>query len=89
MVKLRHSTIERVFGNLINYYGLRKIPTIGMSGAHKCMLMSAVAYNLKKLLKHLTHHGNSNVQAVRGKACLFSKSLLQNFIQTVLPHPAF
>lgn len=29
MVKVRAGTVEPVFGNLINYYGLRKINTIG------------------------------------------------------------
>lgn len=47
MVCVSAATIEPVFGNLINYYGLRKINTKGVSGVHKCMLMAAVAFNLK------------------------------------------
>jgi len=47
----RQSTVEPVFGTLINYLGMRKINTIGIRQANKNMLMAAVAYNLKKYLK--------------------------------------
>ena len=49
---LRQSTVEPVFGNLIHHYGLRRVNTRGHASAHKTMLLAAVAYNLKKLLKH-------------------------------------
>lgn len=52
MRRLRQSTVEPVFGNLIHHYGLRRVNTRGKAGAHKTMLLAAVAYNLKKLLKH-------------------------------------
>lgn len=49
----RMSTVEPVFGTLINFLGMSKVNTRGKSQANKCMLMSATAYNLKKLLKYL------------------------------------
>ncbi len=52
MKSLRSSTVEPVFGSLINYTGLKRINTKGLRQANKCMLMAAVAYNLKKLLKY-------------------------------------
>lgn len=52
MKRLRHSTVEPVFGSLIHHYGLRRINMRGKAGAHKAMLLAAMAYNLKKLLKH-------------------------------------
>jgi len=52
--KKRSSTVEPVFGTLINYMGLRKINTIGIEQANKVMLMAAVAYNIKKYLKFIT-----------------------------------
>ena len=52
MRRLRQSTVEPVFGNLIHHYGLRRVNTRGKAGAHKTMLLAAVAYNLRKLLKH-------------------------------------
>ena len=51
MKLLRSSTVEPVFGSLINYTGLNRINPKGLQQANKCMLMAATAYNLKKLLK--------------------------------------
>jgi len=50
---LRQSTVEPVFGTLINFLGMRKINTHGIENANKVMIMAAMAYNLKKLLKHI------------------------------------
>lgn len=52
MKSLRSSTVEPVFGSLINYTGLRRINTKGLKQANKGMLMAAVAYNIKKLLAY-------------------------------------
>jgi transposase len=50
--RVRQGTVEPVFGNLLHHYGLRRVNTKGQAAAHKAMLLSAVAYNLKKLLRH-------------------------------------
>ena len=47
----RQSTVEPVFGSLTQFMGLRKINTIGLGQANKCMHLAAIAYNLKKYLK--------------------------------------
>ncbi|MDB4920039.1 IS1182 family transposase [Mucilaginibacter sp.] len=52
MKALRSSTVEPVFGSLINYTSLKRINTKGLKQANKCMLVAAVAYNLKKLLAY-------------------------------------
>ena len=52
MKLLRSSTVEPVLGSLINHTGLKRINTKGIKQANKCMLMAAIAYNLKKLLKY-------------------------------------
>ena len=51
MKKLRQSTVETVFGSLVQHYGLHRINALGKSGAHKVMLLAAVAFNLKKYMK--------------------------------------
>lgn len=51
MMKLRQSTVEPVLGTLVNFLGMRRVNTIGIEQACKCMLAAASAYNLKKLLK--------------------------------------
>ncbi|MFC4096402.1 transposase [Euzebyella saccharophila] len=47
----QQSTVEPVFGTLIEFMVLRKINTIGFKKANKAMHLSAIAYNLKKYLK--------------------------------------
>ena len=50
--RVRQGTVEPVFGSLLHHYGLRRMNVRGHAGAHKTMLLTAVAYNLKKLLKY-------------------------------------
>ena len=52
MRRLRQRTVEPVFGGLLQHYGMRRVNTKGRSSAHKTMLLTAIAFNLKKLLKH-------------------------------------
>ncbi|OGX82150.1 transposase [Hymenobacter coccineus] len=52
MHRLRQRTIEPVFGSLLQYYCLRRVNTRRRSSAHKTMRLTAVAFDLKKLLKH-------------------------------------
>jgi hypothetical protein len=49
--RLRSSTVEPVLGTLVNYLSMRRVNTRGIKQANKCIVMSAIAYNLKKLLK--------------------------------------
>ena len=49
--QLRSSTVEPVLGTLVNYLAMRRVNTRGIKQANKCIMMSAIAYNLKKLLK--------------------------------------
>jgi transposase/flagellar biosynthesis/type III secretory pathway chaperone len=51
MRKLRSSTVEPVLGTLVNFLGMRRVNTKGILQASKCMMMAAIAYNLKKLVK--------------------------------------
>jgi hypothetical protein len=43
--------LEPVLGTLVNFLGMRGVNTRGPELAGKFMLMAAVCYNLKKLLK--------------------------------------
>ena len=52
MRRVWQCTVEPVFGSLLHHYGLRRVGTKGRVAAHKPMLISAITYNLKKLLKH-------------------------------------
>ena len=65
MKKLRSSTVEPVLGTLINYLNLRRVNTRGIRQANKCMLMAAVAYNLKKLMKFSTPKVQGDIKALQ------------------------
>ena len=49
--RIRSRTVEPVLGTLINFTAMRRVNTRGMAGANKHVLMAALTYNLKKLLK--------------------------------------
>lgn len=51
MKKLRHSTVEPVLGTLVNFLGMKRVNVRGIKHANKCLIMAAIAYNLKKMLK--------------------------------------
>lgn len=55
----RQSTVEPVFGTLTQFLGMRKVNTLGLKQANKCMHLSAVAYNLKKYLKFIKNSPKS------------------------------
>jgi heterodisulfide reductase subunit B len=65
MKKLRSSTVEPVLGTLVNFLGMRRVNTRGIAQANKCMLMAAIAYNLKKFLKFTARKVQTNVQAMQ------------------------
>ena len=66
--KVRSSTVEPVLGTLTSFLAMKRVNTRGMKGANKCMLMAAVAYNLKKLLKWQPTKVQADVKAMAIKA---------------------
>lgn len=68
MKKIRQSTVEPVIGTLVNYRGMHKVNTKGLEQANKCMIMAAVAYNLKKMMKWTGRKINPCSEAMRKTA---------------------
>jgi transposase len=66
--QLRSSTVEPVLGTLVNYLAMRRVNTRGIKQASKCMLMSAIAYNLKKLLKWEQRKRNAAIMMMKKAA---------------------
>jgi IS5 family transposase len=64
MKKIRQSTVEPVLGTLINFMAMRRVNTRGKDQATKCMLMAAVAYNVKKAMKFMTKKVATAVRAL-------------------------
>src|SRR6266542_3659788 len=81
MKKLRQSTVEPVIGTLVTYLGMRKVNTKGIEQANKCMIMSAVAYNLKKMMKW-TNRKIGTCSVVMKK--ITEESLLKQIIEAML-----
>ena len=65
MKKLRSSTVEPVLGTLVNFLGMRRVNTKGVSLAGKCMMMAAIAYNLKKIMKWQSKKVQTEIKELR------------------------
>jgi transposase len=77
--QLRSSTVEPVLGTLVNFLAMRRVNTRGIKQAAKCILMSAIAYNLKKLLKWEQRKTQTAVMAMKKaekSLCLYFSTLL-------------
>jgi hypothetical protein len=82
MKYLRQSTVEPVFGSLINFYAMSKLNTRGIASAHKCMLMAAIAYNIKKYMK-FNPRGCKVMAATKETAIKHLKTAIFNLYLTV------
>lgn len=51
MKRKRSSTVEPVWGTLINFTGMKRLNARGLKSANKMLLLAAAVYNLKKWLK--------------------------------------
>lgn len=85
MKKLRSSTVEPVIGTLANYLAMKRVNTRGLQQANKCMLMAAVAYNLKKLLNFRGNKAGSMIKAMELNAKNRAKGLLKFILPTSFP----
>ncbi|RZK27831.1 MAG: hypothetical protein EOO61_22880, partial [Hymenobacter sp.] len=84
MRRVRQRTVEPVFGSLLQHYSLRRVNTKGRAAAHKTMLITAIAYNLRKLLKHQSTRMLSLALALRPAQhgllqALFSRRFLTGY----------
>jgi len=79
MKKLRQSTVEPVLGTLINFLAMKRVNTRGIKLANKCMMMAAIAYNLKKMLKFKTNRPMAATAHLLTEADHFLKALFFRF----------
>ena len=75
MKKLRQATVEPVLGTLINFLAMKRVNTRGIKLANKCMLMAAIAYNIKKMMKFKTSKPMSAMAWLSQQADQFINSL--------------
>lgn len=64
MKRKRSSTVEPVWGTLINFTGMKRLNARGLKAANKMLLIAATVYNLKKWLKFTAPKSNSKVLAM-------------------------
>ena len=67
LMKLRQSTVEPVIGTLVNYLGIKRVNAKGLVQANKCLTMAAIAYNLKKMLKHQSKLIKSTLKSLKNQ----------------------
>ena len=79
MKYMRQSTVEPVFGSLINFFAMKKVNTRGIDLAHKSMLMSAIAYNLKKYMKYSPRIINQMAGSVKASCNRLSDGVLMPY----------
>jgi transposase len=83
---LRQSTVEPVIGTLVNYLGIKRVNTKGLSQANKCLTMAAIAYNLKKMLKHKTRLVQDNIQSLKNSLQELFKRFYEGLSQSIMYH---
>lgn len=67
IMKKRGSTVEPVLGTMLNFLNLKRVNTRGIRGANKHVMMSALCYNLKKLMKFKRPKLEIKVQIIQTK----------------------
>ena len=83
MQRLRQTTAEPVIGTLINFLGMKRINTRGLHKATKCMIMAAIAYNLKKLLKFNQPQTQASVKQLKELTGLLQKRAKSGLIASI------
>ena len=81
MKRLRQSTVDPAFGSLVQYYGLSKVNVLGKQGAHKNILVAAIAFNVKKYLKTTKRKiGISATQEVSSRSTITNPLFLADYL---------
>ena len=84
MKKLRSSTVEPVLGTLLDFSAMRKVRTRGIRLANKHVLLAAMAYNLKKLMRHVCYKSAISVAKAANNWLDYIKLATFNLIRTFL-----
>ena len=93
MKRKRSSTVEPVWGTLINFTGMKRLNARGLLSANKMLLLAATVYNLKKWLKFTAPKTISKamamVQTKQRESYYFIKNILQLLIVSLIPAHIF
>jgi hypothetical protein len=78
MRRKRSSTVEPVWGTLMNFMAAKRINARGLAAANKVLIMASACYNLKKWMKFIITKATSNATVLE-KAQKAIANFLQNF----------
>jgi len=84
MRRKRSSTVEPVWGTLMNFMAAKRINARGLSAANKTLIMAAACYNLKKWMKFITTKAKSNAAVMSKAAGKAFAHFLKNFLSLIL-----
>jgi hypothetical protein len=91
LTKRRSSTVEPVLGTLINLHNMKRVNARGIAQANKHVLMAALSYNLKNLLKFIRKMPKMYAQMpstcqIGQQVLVSSKFTLLGLIRFILRH---
>ena len=94
MKRKRSSTVEPVWGTLINFTGMKRLNARGLEAANKMLMLAATVYNLKKWLKFTAPKVIAKTAVMlptktRKGFGLIKNILLQLILRPVLPDKFF
>src|SRR4051812_23911619 len=84
MRRKRSSTVEPVWGTLMNFTAAKRMNARGLAAANKTLIMAAACYNLKKWMKFIITKANSNAMAITRTAQKAVGNFLKNFSPIIL-----
>ena len=84
MRRKRSSTVEPVWGTLMNFMAARRINVRGLTAANKVLMMASACYNLKKWMKFIITKATSNAAAITKTAAKAFTHFLKNFLLIIL-----
>jgi Transposase DDE domain len=79
MKRKRSSTVEPVWGTLMNFMAAKRINARGLPAANKVVIMAAACYNLKKWMKFIITKAKSNAAVMTKPAGKAFAHFLKNF----------
>jgi transposase len=90
MKRKRSSTVEPVWGTLINFTGMKRLNARGLKAANKMLLLAATVYNLKKWLRFTAPKTNIKAMAMiqtksREVFCHIKNRLVQLILRPIQP----
>jgi len=84
MRRKRSSTVEPVWGTLMNFMAAKRINARGLAAANKTLIMAAACYNLKKWMKFITTKASSNVAVMTKTATKAFVHFFKNLLSLIL-----